>query len=78
MCFRLKMHTFRCVYALRPRYTNTLFLSRTHRFESVLESGSNRKRTDIVLVLTVENGRKRIKMKVPRISQARVFVVCAY
>ena len=40
-----------------------VFSSKTHRFEYALEKGSRRKRIHLVLVWTVEDGRKRIKMK---------------
>ena len=62
MRFRLKTHTFRCVLAFRPQWFPKRFHEK-HRFENALESGSKRKRTYIVLVWTVENGRRRIKMK---------------
>ena len=62
MRFRLKTHTFRCVLAFRPHWFPKRFHEK-HRFENALESGSKRKRTYIVLMWTVENGRKRIEMK---------------
>ena len=51
-----------CVLAFRPHWFSKRFHEK-HRFENALESGSKRKRTYIVLMWTVENGRKRIKMK---------------
>ena len=73
MRFRLKTHTFRCVLAFCPHWFPKRFHEK-HRFENALESGSKRKRTYIVLVWTVENGRKRIDMKTMNENIARACV----
>ena len=56
--YATRLGLFSSVYTIR-----WAFSSKTHRFEYALESGSKRKRIHLVLVWTVEDSRKRIKMK---------------
>ena len=50
------------------------FTSKTHRFEKALERWSKRKRIHIVSVYTVENDRKRIKMKTVTVNITGAYV----
>ena len=78
-CFRLKTHTFRCVFAYRPHYNDRKrwsFSLKTHTFENAVQCGDIWKRSPIVLVWTAKTEAFE-NADVIDIAGASISVVCA-